>query len=63
MTGDRCTPSNSFGTALSTVTGGTKIYVSDVTSNAHNESKKDVMITVSGLSSACDGSIIGVSVK
>lgn len=46
VTGDRCTPSDSYGTKLSTVTGGTKIYVSKVTSNAHNESTKNVNLNV-----------------
>lgn len=46
VTGDRCTPSDSYGTKLSTVTGGTRIYVSKVTSNAHNESTKIVNLNV-----------------
>ena len=46
VTGDRCTPSDQHGTKLSTVTGGTRIYVSKVTSNAHNESTKNVNLNV-----------------
>lgn len=46
VTGDRCTPSDKHGTKLSTVTGGTMIYVSKVTSNAHNESTKKVNLNV-----------------
>lgn len=46
VTGERCTPSNSSGTKLTTVTGGTKIYLYGVTSNAHNESSKSVNINV-----------------
>ena len=54
VTGDRCTPSDSYGTKLSTVTGGTKIYVSKVTSNAHNESTKNVSLNVF-FTEVCDG--------
>lgn len=54
VTGDRCTPSDSYGTKLSTVTGGTKIYVSKVTSNAHNESTKNVNLNVF-FTEVCDG--------
>lgn len=54
VTGDRCTPSDSYGTKLSTVTGGTKIYVSKVMSNAHNESTKNVSLNVF-FTEVCDG--------
>ena len=54
VTGDRCTPSDSYGTKLSTVTGGTKIYVSKVTSNAHNESTKNVSLNLF-CTEVCDG--------
>lgn len=54
VTGDRCTPSDQHGTKLSTVTGGTRIYVSKVTSNAHNESTKNVNLNVF-FTEVCDG--------
>ena len=54
VTGDRCNPSDSSGMKLTTVTGGTKIYISDITSNAHNESAKNVNINVF-FAEVCDG--------
>ena len=54
VTGDRCTSSDQHGTKLSTVTGGTRIYVSKVTSNAHNESTKNVNLNVF-FTEVCDG--------